>query len=226
MIHKSSLLFIKIVLFPALLLAGITCFGQSTAKIDSLKTNLTRKITDSAKVVTYLDIAWEYSNIDMKKSLDYIEIAKKKAEETKDKDLIILTNYNEGLVYYNLGLFKIALDRFLPYLERMRVTGNTQREAVVLNSIGAIYTNTSDFPNARKYFLEALQAIEKLRKQKVDPEISVEYLACYNNLGIVCQNLKESTVALQYYKYGIAMARNSWKHLPVVAMLLHRTGCL
>lgn len=226
MIHRSSLLYIKIVIFPALLLAGIICFGQSNTKIDSLKTCLSKHITDSAEVVTYLELAWEYSNIDMKKSLDYIEKAKKRAEETKDEDLIILTNYNEGLVYYNLGLFKIALDRFLPYLERMRTAGNTQREAIVLNSIGAIYTNTSDFPNARKYFLEALQAIEKLRKQRANQEISIEYLTCYNNLGIVCQNLKEYTVALQYYKDGLAMARKSGKHLPVLAMLLNNTGSL
>lgn len=221
---RKTLFFIVLLSLILTLLQDNYCYSQNTLRIDSLKYLLGKENPDTIVINLNLLISDEYLNVDLPKAFQYAEEAVKIAGNSGNQDRVLYTEYKLGMVYYHQGLYDPALKKIYPYLERLKEKGNTKRVVVCLNNVGAIYLDMSEFKNAKQIFLEILETISKLKSANPSVDYVKEMLSAYGNLGVACLNMKESALAIEYFKKGIELARKNKNQETLLANLLNNLG--
>jgi hypothetical protein len=127
----------KLLFFSLLVLISSNVFPKNI--IDSLSNKLKSASSDTTKSAFMLKLAYEYINIDRKKTIEYLNEAKKLSEKA---------NYKKGLAnyYYVNGLLTMnnspeALENFKKSLQFFSESHNKLWMANVIAQIGTIYSS-------------------------------------------------------------------------------------
>lgn len=215
-----------LILIPAMLMLQQIVFGQHHNKPDSLLLQLKIANNDSARVHLNVELSRFYSTDNLSKALHFAEDAVEIAGKTENNSTLSFALLNIGNVYFTQGLFELALKQYYQYLEIQKAEGNKKGIASALINIGAVSLNLNNFEKARDNFEEALKTFEELSLKSGNSKYSHEIITSYNNLGIVCQNLKEQKESEEYYRRGISLARKTMGQPTLLAHLLNNLGSL
>jgi len=215
-----------LILIPAMLMLQQIVFGQHHNKPDTLLLQLKIANNDSARVHLNVELSRFYSTDNLSKALHFAEDAVEIAGKTENNSTLSFALLNIGNVYFTQGLFELALKQYYQYLEIQKAEGNKKGIASALINIGAVSLNLNNFEKARDNFEEALKTFEELSLKSGNSKYSHEIITSYNNLGIVCQNLKEQKESEEYYRRGISLARKTMGQPTLLAHLLNNLGSL
>ncbi len=114
---------------------------------------------------------------------------------------------NMGGVYLEEKKYRLAGANLLKSLEILKSLPKKSRDdfarmAASLTNLGEIYRDNADFPNAIKYFGQALE----IDKQNIGEE-SIVTAVDYNNLGLAYMNNKEYKNSLTNYKKSLQIVK-------------------
>lgn len=151
--------------------------------------NLLKTQVDSVKVMTLTELAWQFRNSDVDKSIEYalqgLELTDKKNYiRLKPKLLNIL-----GVDYRNKGNYEDALKKFIETAQASQKVGNTEQLAYANQSIGDINNRKGAYGAAEIYVLKALSLFKSIDNQR-----GMAY--CYYSMGLININKKEYYVAI------------------------------
>lgn len=144
-----------------LLFATALAFGQNQKKIDTLLSRLSRTTLDSVKAKIYLDLGYEWSDVDPKKAGDYLNNAQAIFEKNKNNRGLCDVFFNRAIVYEyeqkrdsSLLFFKKGIDlgtkiNYNDFLGRAYV------------GLGWSYNNAHEYPAAQEAYLKAFDIAEK-----------------------------------------------------------------
>ena len=151
-----------------LLLVIASASGQSHAQlqgqplIDSLLTQLPKANEDTNKVKLLNDLSLTYYSINPDEGLKYGKQGLALAEKLNWKKgmayayKVIAGNYGYGKSDYTR-----ALEYSLKALQQFKEIGDKTGTAKILGDIGVVYWYQSDYPNALKYYFDALRINEE-----------------------------------------------------------------
>lgn len=163
------------------------------AKVKSMK--------DSALNMSYID---SYNRLASKKRLkDYaiLAFACKRAGKSRDEGRAY---YSTGVLYDNLGKFKIAIAHYKKFLQVCKAIGDVHGEALAYNCVGVNYQKMAE--EDPKFYKDA---IDYHLKHKEIADVAGKFLA-HVNLGIIYNNLddqEKSSINHQFaLRYAIQMS--------------------
>lgn len=163
------------------------------AKVNSMK--------DSALNMSYID---SYNRLAARKRLkDYaiLSFACKRAGKSRDEGRAY---YSTGVLYDNLGKFKVAISHYKKFLQVCKAIGDVHGEALAYNCIGVNYQKMAE--DDPKFYKEA---IDYHLKHKEIADVAGKFLA-HVNLGIIYNNLgdqEKSSINHQFaLRYAIQMS--------------------
>lgn len=167
---------------------------------NSLKSKV-KSMKDSALTMSYKD---SYNRLAAKKRLkDYaiLSFACKRAGKSRDEGRAY---YSTGVLYDNLGKFKIAITHYKKFLQVCKAIGDVHGEALAYNCIGVNYQKMAE--GEPKFYKEA---IDYHLKHKEIADVAGKFLA-HVNLGIIYNNLgdqEKSSINHQFaLRYAIQMS--------------------
>ncbi|MCD4844819.1 MAG: tetratricopeptide repeat protein [Methanosarcinales archaeon] len=140
------------------------------------------------------------------KSIDEIN----RSIELKEKLLLELSSETEiygyllgslGILYDQIGLYKISIDRSEKALAISKEIGDRHGEGNHLGNLGLAFSHLGEVEKAIEYFKQALEIDEELN----DIRSKATRL---NNIGGVYQNWGKPEKALEYYKQAISIFKN------------------
>ncbi len=126
-----------------------------------------------------------------------------------DRPSAVLASFynNMGGVYLEEKKYRLAGANLLKSLEILKSLPKKSRDdfarmAASLTNLGEIYRDNADFPNAIKYFGQALQ----IDKQNIGEE-SIVTAVDYNNLGLAYMNNKNYKESLENYRKSLKIVK-------------------
>ncbi len=177
------------------LLAFVTLQGhaQSDQRIDSLKSQLTKRTGLDRFDVLY-DIVFEYlGKEDYRHSLEYVEQAKEIAYQFGDSLQMVKAGRVKAQVLRRLDRTTDAIHEFLLVLPISRRNDLKSEYKFILNGLAIAYMFQANYDKALQYHFESLVLREK--------EGNSEYIGVtLNNIGLVYFKLRNFEKALEYYK--------------------------
>ena len=160
-----------------------------------------KSMKDSALNMSYID---SYNRLAARKRLkDYaiLSFACKRAGKSRDEGRAY---YSTGVLYDNLGKFKISIVHYKKFLQVCKAIGDVHGEALAYNCIGVNYQKLAE--EEPKFFKEA---IDYHLKHKEIADVAGKFLA-HVNLGIIYNNLddqEKSSINHQFaLRYAIQMS--------------------
>ena len=163
--------------------------------------NKMKSMKDSALNMSYVD---SYNRLAARKRLkDYaiLSFACKRAGKSRDEGRAY---YSTGVLFDNLGKFKIAIVHYKKFLQVCKAIGDVHGEALAYNCIGVNYQKMAE--ENSKYYQDA---IEFHLKHKEIADIAGKFLA-HVNLGIIYHSLddqEKSSINHQFaLRYAIKMS--------------------
>ena len=105
-----------------------------------------------------------------------------------------------GIVYAFMRLHDKACHHFQQSLNLSRACGNSAREARLLNNMGFLHGENDDPVNARKYYLECLQATQLLEDRSNEAVVTQNISRTYLETGDAERAVEYSTKALELAK--------------------------
>jgi len=214
-----------ILIFVTILLQQVACC-QNKARLDSLNYRLGTADNDTTKVNIYLELAREYSQLDLSMAMQYAESALEIAEKSDNSNVLANALFNIGYVYYSQGRFEMAIKQYYRCLEIQKSKGDKVGMAYTQMSLGAVNMNLKNYKQAKECCEEVLTMFEKLQQTSARKPYSNEIITTYNNLGLVTKELGERVKAIDYYSRGLSLARRTPGNEYVLAMLLNNLGSL
>lgn len=188
----------------ALLIAGFLLWSgvgysqkHGQTLIDSLVTELPRAADDSVKLRLYKRIGDEYFFIDTDRALQYSRLGLQHARRMEWPKGIAVFNAALGRAFCDLGSYDSSMYYYRQALALHRELDNAYNIASTLNNMGAAELNiTSNYPQAVRYYYEALQWAESI------PD---NYLigVCYDNIANVYSVQRNYPKALKYAFAGL-----------------------
>jgi tetratricopeptide (TPR) repeat protein len=160
-----------------------------------------QSMKDSALNMSYID---SYNRLAARKRLkDYaiLSFACKRAGKSRDEGRAY---YSTGVLFDNLGKFKIAISHYKKFLQVCKAIGDVHGEALAYNCIGVNYQKIAE--GDVKHYKEA---IDYHLKHKEIADVAGKFLA-HVNLGIIYNNLgdqEKSSINHQFaLRYAIQMS--------------------
>lgn len=184
------------VLAHSLLLYLAICFPVvlSGQALDSLEQMLQKKdLLDEERVRIYDDLSWLYTNIDVRRSIDFGHEGLALAQKNKDEKMIASFYRNLGVAYYMGAVHDTAM----LYLEKARPIADKLQEYKLQASINNTYANIYRVQSRYDMALENYFATVKI----LDEHNDVKALALvYSNIGGVYQMMTNLDQALKYFE--------------------------
>ena len=191
-------------LISTFLLISFCSFSQNNAKIDSLKAQLQKILSDTIRINLLLSVADKYSYQKPDSAMYYatqaLEIAEKLALSANEGTVLwvastkrIAKAYIElGWDYHVKGNYPEALKNFFTSLKVSEENNFKRFIASALGNIGSVYQIQGDYPKALKHYFEAL---------KINNELGLKtgMAAGLSNIGIVYRIQGDYPKALKYY---------------------------
>lgn len=160
-----------------------------------------KSMRESALNMSYVD---SYNRLAAKKRLkDYaiLSFACKRAGKSRDEGRAY---YSTGVLYDNLGKFKVAITHYKKFLQVCKAIGDVHGEALAYNCIGVNYQKMAE--DDPKHYKDA---IDYHLKHKEIADVAGKFLA-HVNLGIIYNKLEDqekSSINHQFaLRYAIQMS--------------------
>jgi signal transduction histidine kinase len=147
---------------------------------------------DSLVLDAYFKLAWELKSIDPIISLEYAREGLSIAERINNKAKIADALSHIGVIYWQMGSFRMALDYHLQALALFNDVYNEIGIARSNTNIGIIFTDQGYYDKAMEYFYRALLLYEKNENA---PGMAI----LLNNLGLLSEYQKEYDLAEKYH---------------------------
>lgn len=159
-------------ILPFFLLLAILLFSQ--------KNNPSPLLNELSETIKILESG------DYETSLKSFNQILSKAKATNNKEIIVQTVLNKGLLYYRLNDLEKALNLYFEALELSNEYKQTQLFNSIYNNIGIVYSINDNYEKAYEYFQKALQ-VSQQRNDTI-------------RVGINYVNLANLNVDFNYYK--------------------------
>ncbi len=195
-----------------LLLFFIFCtsilFSQSV-KIDSMVTLVGTTKSDTIKINTLNEIAWQNINTGnyesalsfVNQAIDFSKEIMHSSTLSKQNRLVIKKNlgksYNYlGIIYKYKGDYDKALEYYFKSLKIKEETEDKNGVAASYNNIGTIYTSKSYYDKALEFYFKSLNIFEELKDKN-------GMAATFNNIGNNHYLNKDYDKALEFYSKSL-----------------------
>ncbi|MDB5020751.1 MAG: multi-sensor signal transduction histidine kinase [Pedobacter sp.] len=158
-------------------------------EIDSLKKALTVAKDDKSRVFILESLSYAYLSSHPDTALKYALQGLQLAQEIKyPKGEMSCTNAL-GNVYFNIGEYPKALEKYLQYLEMKEKAKDGGNNAIAYFNLANVYTETNDYRHALMYLTKAKKADEKAKD-------TAAILYDWYSLGSVYLRMKNADSAL------------------------------
>jgi len=135
----------------------------------------------------------------------YYAQAEKLYIEINDKDLLGEIGLSKAYIYYDIGEYVQCESQAIKALRLLEEKGSTIDLHKCNNLIGSALLGQNNFPEAIKYYRNALRQLDDLAKEGY-PEETISNLraSCYNNLGHVYVKERDYAAAIKIYREALA----------------------
>ena len=178
-------------------------FGVSAQQhaIDSLKKNLSSKITDSGRVDILNILSKTYYKDNPDTSIKIALSAKQLAEKINYKPGLSLALKQIGMVYYKQGKYIDAVKTWQQALDMYKSIGDKVGVANMLGNQGAIYFNQGDDAKSLELHLKSLKMSEEIGD-------TLRILTSLTNVGTVYLNKPATyTKALEFFLQSYKLSK-------------------
>jgi class 3 adenylate cyclase len=179
-------------------------FGKSFAQsnqADSIKKNLSSKITDSARVDILNILSKNYYNDNPDTSIKIAQSAKDLADKINYKPGLSLALKQIGMVYYKQGNYIDAVKTWQQALDVYKSIGDKVGVANMLGNQGAIYFNQGDDAKSLELHLKSLKMSEQIGD-------TLRILTSLTNIGAVYLNKPATyTKALEFFLQSYKLSK-------------------
>ena len=164
--------------------------------VDSLKIELARATTDSAKVQLLANLSFKYVYIAPDTGLFYGKQALQLASKTNDSTGLVIAHNSVGAEYAFLGAYDSASYHFQKVVELGHLLGDELRVAKATNNLGLVAWKKGDFVTAIDKYHQAFDVHERLGdKQGMANNL--------NNIGLIFNAQQDYDQALEYYQRSL-----------------------
>jgi signal transduction histidine kinase len=170
-----------------------------TKSLDSLKRVLPKK-EGKARVITLLELCWEYRFINADSARRFGLIALDLAKKEKSEDLEAEALNNIGVTFEAQGNYDEALTYESQALVLRKKLGDSSKIANTLNTLGIIYDERGDYEKALNHYFDARKIYEGLQDES-------KIAMVLTNIGIVLRAQKEYKNVITYYRKAMAIYR-------------------
>lgn len=170
-----------------------------TKSLDSLKRVLPKK-EGKARVITLLELCWEYRFINADSARRFGLIALDLAKKEKSEDLEAEAFNNIGVTFEAQGNYDEALTYESQALVLRKKLGDSSKIANTLNTLGIIYDERGDYEKALNHYFDARKIYEGLQDES-------KIAMVLTNIGIVLRAQKEYKNVITYYRKAMAIYR-------------------
>jgi two-component system NarL family sensor kinase len=169
--------------FILLIFPFASLFGQNQKRVDSLLARLNQTAVDSVKAKIYLDLGYEWSDIDQPKARQYLQTAEKLFSKNKNQFALCDVFFNMAIVYEyehkrdsSLLFFKKAIELGT----RINHSGFLGRAYV---GLGWSHTNAHEYPAALDAYHQALDISEKTGNNSARGDATRKIANLYIQMG-------------------------------------------
>jgi tetratricopeptide (TPR) repeat protein/DNA-binding CsgD family transcriptional regulator len=210
-----------------ILLPFLTCIVVGNIQTDSLEARLAGA-GGQEKFNILMELAKNYSRIDLIKSLDFAEQAHQFALSSQNPDWIANSLNGLAIINYNRGDNYSALDFFSQFIriieEQQRKYPDSLKYAsrfiTGYNNIGNIYRNLGEQEKAMKAFTDALNKMDSIPEGIQNISLRINLM---NNLGTVYTDLGEFDKANAILEKALSISREKEMDL-AVSITLNNLG--
>jgi tetratricopeptide (TPR) repeat protein len=198
-----------------LIFLPVCVFAQKNI-VDSLYQILENEKTDTNKVITMCDIAWELGVNEPEKALkiasEALSLSKKiKFAEGQTKCLGTM-----AIIFRLMGNFPLALEYNFKRLKLLEKTNNLNKYGAALTNIGFVYTNMEEYDKALEYYYKSDSVL------KLIPGLDNANFTLTLNLGDVYDKLNMNDSAFSYFTKSLGIARqikdNAYEGMSMVGL--------
>jgi serine phosphatase RsbU (regulator of sigma subunit) len=150
----------------------------------------------------------------------YLENAKKMADEISNQKLIGDVYFEFALYYDNSGEYDKALDYFNKAYEFLSNEDDKDGISAIYNNISIIHYRKGDIENAKKYIYKAIDILSKLERNQKHMRSMALY---YNNLGVNYTNQNNIEKSLEYFIKSNELAEK-YDYLKLLATTYNNIG--
>ena len=174
------------------LLMASNVHAQKKPTIDSLL--LKMKVTkDTALVDLYNELAYEYRNLEVEKTLLYTDSAIAKAKKIKYTRGLGNAYLNRGNYYKNIGDNAQARACFIWAYVQHEKTGDIKGLSATINSMASLHFLQGRLTLALYNFIKSLTLSRQINDRRGEA-------ITLNNIGVINQEQKNYSKALEYYE--------------------------
>ncbi len=167
-------------------------FAQKQKTIDSLLIAL-KSSRDTAVVDIYNELAYEYKNIDVEKTLLYADTAIAKSKKLNYIRGLGYAYANRGNYFKNVGDNAQARACYVwSYVQHQKV-GNKKGIAASLNSMASLHFLQGKLTKALSNFIQSLTISREINDRRGEA-------ITLNNIGVINQEQKNYSKALEYFE--------------------------
>ena len=183
--------------FIFLLIIGsvVNSFGQTDRLIDSLENQLSKKVSDSARVKLLISLADAYTFIDFQKSVGYAKEAGTLATLTELPYLKYKANQQLALSYSLEGDYTSALKHETLSLQLAFILNDSTSIGLSHSNIGNYYYEIGEYDESYFYLTKAYKILQSCSKNSKD---SLYMNIALHNVGRVFKELGQYEVALKH----------------------------
>jgi len=164
----------------------------AASDVDSLEVVLAAVTSDSARVSTLNQMAFELHRTDPSRTLTYAQQALELATRLGLQSSRARSYQVLGIYHWTQGDYQESLRAHLTSLALYEALQDSSGLARAYNNIGAVYYSRSLYDEALKYFIRALGLYER---RPITPEVAYIYI----NIGIIMRLQQSYDEALSYY---------------------------
>ncbi len=141
----------------------------------------------------------EYKSLDeIKRSIELKETLLSELSKNDEISGYLLSSL--GILYYQIGSYKKAIEYHERALEIAREIGNRQGEGAVLGNLGIAYRNLGKVEKAIEYYEQALVTSKEIGDRRNEG-------IWLGNLGNTYRNLGQVEKAIEYHEQALVIAR-------------------
>lgn len=201
------------------LLLGTTALAQpkNQAVLDSLE-KLVTKQKDTALVMTFNELTWQYRSVDRDKAIAYGNKAIALGQQIGYQPGIAQAYNDLGIIFFDKENYDTAITLYGQAMAIRKKMGDQLGIARLYNKIGIIYQKQAIFDKALENQFAALDLFKQLKN-----DIGISY--SLNNIGIINQNLGHFAAAANYQLQSIAIKEKIGDKLGLAGSYVNVGNC-
>ncbi|HRE68745.1 MAG TPA: sensor histidine kinase [Cyclobacteriaceae bacterium] len=181
-----------------LILFSTVIWAQNNQVIDSLVIEAD-KHQGKEKGEILARLFWEYRGADNEKASAIANQVMELAKQSNDQLLLARAWHIQGLAMASYGEFSKAIQNLETSLEIVQSLQDTSQIASVLNSLGILNHNQSNYSRALDFYLRRIPYLRENEKTAIATN--------YNNIGMIQEAIKDYPKALEYFQKALGLHR-------------------